>query len=125
MTRQAIQPPDLPALALPFSQVIASGELVFTAGQVGTAGGKVVAGGVGEQTRQALENVRACLRAAGCDLADVLKMSVFLADLADFDAFNAAYAELVPEPRPVRTTVQAGLLEGLLVEIDAVARRPR
>jgi enamine deaminase RidA (YjgF/YER057c/UK114 family) len=71
-----------------------------------------------------MANLVACLRAAGCTLDDVVKVSAFLADLDDFEAFNRVYAEHFAPPYPVRTTVRAGLADGLLVEIDAVARKP-
>jgi reactive intermediate/imine deaminase len=86
--------------------------------------GAIVAGGVAEQTEQVLRNVAACLAAAGCSMDDVVKTTVFLADLADFPAFNEIYARHFARPYPARTTVQAGLAPGLLVEIEAVARRP-
>jgi 2-iminobutanoate/2-iminopropanoate deaminase len=104
--------------------VVASGDLVWTAGQVGTdTSGALVEGGAGAQTRQALENVRLCLEAAGCGLDDVVKVNAYLADMDDFDAYNAAYQDLFTTPYPARTTVGATLAPGLLVEIEVVARR--
>ena len=76
------------------------------------------------QARRALENLRASLAAAGCGLDDVVKVNAFLADLADFEAYNTVYREFFAAPYPARTTVQAGLPPGMLVEIEAVARRP-
>jgi 2-iminobutanoate/2-iminopropanoate deaminase len=125
MTREAIQPEDLPVPVPPYSPVVVGGDLVFTAGQVAMdRSGTVVAGGVAEQTEQVLRNVAACLVAAGCTMDDVVKTTVFLADLADFPAFNEVYGRHFERPYPTRTTVQAGLAPGLLVEIEAVARRP-
>ena len=125
MTRHAIQPPDLATPTAPYSPVVVSGDHVYTAGQVAFEDtGAVVGGGVEAQTRQALTNVRSCLVAAGCTRDDVVKVNAYLADLADFDAYNAVYREFFTEPYPVRTTVQVGLPPGLLVEIEAVARRP-
>jgi reactive intermediate/imine deaminase len=125
MARDAIQPPDVVAPKAPYSPVVISGDHVFTAGQVAfDATGAVVAEDVEAQTRQALRNVQSCLAAAGCTLEDVVKVNAYLADLADFDAYNAAYREFFSEPFPARTSVQAGLPSGLLVEIEAVARRP-
>jgi 2-iminobutanoate/2-iminopropanoate deaminase len=99
--------------------------LVFTAGQVAfDADGSLVPGGIEEQTRQVLANVAACLAAAGCGMDDVVKVGAFLADLGDFDAFNREYAAHFSPPYPARTTVRAGLADGLLVEIDVVARKP-
>jgi 2-iminobutanoate/2-iminopropanoate deaminase len=125
MTRHAIQPPDLATPKAPYSPVVVSGDHVYTAGQVAFDDtGAIVGDGMEAQTRQALTNVRSCLVAAGCTLDDIVKVNAYLADLADFDAYNAVYSEFFTEPYPVRTTVQAGLPPGLLVEIEAVARRP-
>ena len=125
MTREAIQPDGVPAPVPPYSPVVAAGDLVFTAGQVAMdPAGAIVAGGVAEQTEQVLRNVAACMAAAGCSLDDVVKTTVFLDDLADFPAFNEIYARHFTRPFPARTTVQAGLAPGVLVEIEAVARRP-
>ena len=125
MTREAIQPDGVPAPVPPYSPVVAAGDLVFTAGQVAMdPAGAIVAGGVAEQTEQVLRNVAACMAAAGCSLDDVVKTTVFLADLDDFPRFNEIYAGHFTRPYPARTTVQAGLAPGLLVEIEAVARRP-
>jgi len=125
MTTHAIQPPDLATPRAPYSPVVVSGDHVYTAGQVAFDDtGAVVGDGMVAQTRQALTNVRSCLVAAGCTLDDVVKVNAYLADLADFDAYNAVYREFFTEPYPVRTTVQVGLPPGLLVEIEAVARRP-
>jgi 2-iminobutanoate/2-iminopropanoate deaminase len=102
-----------------------SGDLVYTAGQVANdASGAVVSDDVEAQTRQALDNVRACLAAAGCGLEDVIKVNAFLTDLANFDVYNAVYREYFNEPFPARTTVGAALAPGLHVEIEVVARRP-
>jgi len=123
--RDAIQPPDVAAPKAPYSPVVVSGDHVFTAGQVAfDATGAVVAEDMDAQTRQALRNVQSCLAAAGCTLEDVVKVNAYLADLGDFDAYNTVYREFFSEPFPARTTVQAGLPPGLLVEIEAVARRP-
>ena len=125
MTREAVQPDDVPVPAPPYSPVVVAGDLVFTAGQVAMdLSGTVVDGGVAEQTEQVLRNVAACLAAAGCGMDDVVKTTVFLTDLADFPAFNEVYARHFSRPYPARSTVQVGLAPGLLVEIEAVARRP-
>lgn len=125
MSWQAIQPEGVARPKAPYSPVVVSGDHVYTAGQVAfDASGTVVSGGVEEQTRQVLANLQACLEAAGCSLADVVKVNAFLTDLGEFDAYNRVYRETFSEPYPARTTVQAGLAPGLLVEIEAVARRP-
>ena len=126
MTRHALQPEGLATPKAPYSPVVISGDHVFTAGQVGfDETGELVPGGIAEQTRRSLENVRNCLRAAGCELADVVKVTAFLADLVEFAAYNDVYRGYFDAPYPARTTVQAGLPAGLLVEIEAVARRPQ
>ena len=110
----------------PYSPVIRSGDLVYTAGQVAfDANGDPVPGGIAEQTAQALANLEACLAAAGCTLDDVLKVNVFLVDLAEFAEFNEVYRAAFSPPYPARTTVQAGLAAPLRVEIEAVARVPQ
>jgi len=109
----------------PYSPAVVSGDHVYTAGQVAFgADGAIVPGGVVEQTRQVFANLERCLEAAGCTLDDVVKVNAYLTDLASFEDFNAIYREAFSEPYPARTTVQAGLVAGLLVEIEAVARIP-
>ena len=125
MARRALQPEGLPRPQAPYSPVVVSDGHVFTAGQVGfDPNGDIVEGGIGEQTRQALQNVSLCLAAAGCTLQDVVKVTAFLADLGDFAAYNEVYASFFDEPYPARTTVGASLPASLLVEIEAVARIP-
>jgi reactive intermediate/imine deaminase len=109
----------------PYSSVLVAGDLVFVSGQGPFApDGTIVGDDVAEQTRQTIANLRACLRAGGAELGDVVRVSAFLQDLTDRAAFNEVYAEHFPEPRPTRTTVQAGL-NGFLVELDAIAVRPQ
>ena len=125
MARDALFPDGLVRPTAPYAPVVVSGDVVYTAGQVAfDASGTLVAGGIAEQTTQVLANLRACLLAAGCTLDDVVKVNVFLLDLAEFDAFNEVYRAAFAEPYPVRTTVQAGLPGGIRVEIEAVARIP-
>jgi 2-iminobutanoate/2-iminopropanoate deaminase len=126
MTRDARQPDALPHPTSPYSPVVLGDGLVWTSGQVAVdAAGSIVPGGITEQTRQVLRNIAACLAAAGCTMDDVVKVTAFLADLGDFAAFNEEYAAHLAEPRPARSTVEVGLAPGLLVEIEAVAVRPR
>jgi len=121
--RDALFPDGLVRPKAPYSPVVRSGDHVFTAGQVAfDATGTLVPGGIAEQTRQVLANLEACLGAAGCTFDDVVKVNVFLVDLADFEEFNEVYRAAFTEPYPVRTTVQAGLPGGIRVEIEAVAR---
>jgi len=125
MTRDARLPEGMPRPVPPYSPVVVSGDLVYTAGQVALDGdGKVVPGGIEEQTEQVLDNVERCLAAAGCSLDDVVKVTAFLADLDAFEGFNRAYARRFAEPYPARSTVGVRLASGLLVEIEVVARRP-
>jgi 2-iminobutanoate/2-iminopropanoate deaminase len=110
----------------PYSPVVVAGDLVFTAGQVAfDAWGGLVPGGIEEQTNQVLDNVERCLAAAGCSLEHVVKVTVFLSELGDFEAFNRIYARRFTAPYPARSTVGARLAEGLLVEIETVALRRR
>ena len=88
-----------------------------------TPTGKLVEGGIAEQTRQCLENVRTCLEAAGCTMDDVVKVNAYLADLGDIAGYNEVYREFFDEPYPARSSVGAGLPPGVLIEIEAVARR--
>jgi 2-iminobutanoate/2-iminopropanoate deaminase len=116
---------DAPAAIGPYSQAVSSGGFVFTAGQIALdpASGQVVAGGVAEQTDRALRNITAILKAAGCDLSRVVKTTVFLVDMADFQAMNEVYARHFGEHRPARSTVAvSGLPRNVRVEIEAVAR---
>ena len=125
MSKDARQPEGVAVPKAPYSPVVVSGDYVYTAGQVAfDEAGSLVGDDMETQARRALENLRACLVAAGCALDEVVKVNAYLADLADFDAYNAVYREFFAEPYPARTTVQAGLPPGLLVEIEAVARRP-
>ena len=108
----------------PYSQALRAGGFLFTAGQVGfdPATGELVDGGIGEQTRQVLQNIRAILEAGGSVLAQVVKTTVFLVDMADFAAMNEVYAEAFGTHRPARSTVAvAALPRGARVEIEAVA----
>ena len=123
MSKRAIQPDGVARPQAPYSPVVVEGGLVYTAGQVAfDAQGALVAGGIEEQARRALENLTACLHAAGAELSDVLKVNAYLSDLGDFSGFNAVYGEFFSEPYPARTTVGVSLPAGLLVEIEAVAR---
>jgi 2-iminobutanoate/2-iminopropanoate deaminase len=116
--------PDPPPL--PISQVRSSGEWVFLAGQGALNDrNEVVGATIEEQTQQALSNVDALLRSADCRPSDVVSVLVHLSDLSNFDGYNAIYAQFFPDPKPVRTTVEARLLLGLLIEITVVARRSR
>jgi 2-iminobutanoate/2-iminopropanoate deaminase len=120
-----IQPEGVAKPDFPYTPVVVSGDLVVTAGQVANdATGAIVADEIEGQTRRVLDNVRACLAAAGCGLADVIKVNAFLTDLANFAIYNAVYREYFSAPYPVRTTVGAALAPGFLIEVEVIARRP-
>jgi 2-iminobutanoate/2-iminopropanoate deaminase len=126
MSRTAVATPLAPAAIGPYSQAIDVGCLVFCSGQLGLdpATGALVEGGVAAQAGQAMRNLGAVLDAAGLSLGDVVKTTIFLADMADFAAVNDVYARFVPDPPPARSTVQvAALPKAGLVEIEAIARR--
>jgi 2-iminobutanoate/2-iminopropanoate deaminase len=117
---------DAPTPIGPYSQAIDVGTLVFTAGQIGLnpASGTLVPGGAAAEAERAIANVAAVLAAAGLALADVVKTTVFLVDLADGPAVGAAYAGAFAAPYPARSTVQVAALPlGARVEIEAIAVR--
>jgi 2-iminobutanoate/2-iminopropanoate deaminase len=127
MTRQAISTSNAPAAVGPYSQAIVAGDLVFCAGQgaIDAATGDLLRGTVEEETERTLRNLGAVLDAAGVGFADVVKTTVFLADIDDFAAMNGVYATFFPDPPPARTTVAVkDLPKGFKVEIEAIARKP-
>jgi 2-iminobutanoate/2-iminopropanoate deaminase len=119
---------NLPKPVGPYSPGMTFERLIFVSGQGATdpATGKLAGADAAAQTRQCLENVRTILRAAGSDLAYVLRCGVFLLDMKDFQEMNGVYSRVFGEHRPARTTIQAAGLpgEGLRVEIDAIAYVP-
>lgn len=124
--RTIIQTSAAPAAVGPYSQGVRSGDLLYSAGQVpiDPANGKLVGGDIAAQTHQVMKNLGAILAAAGGGFGDVLKTTCFLADMADFAAFNAVYAEyFAGVAPPARSTVAvAGLPLGARVEVELVAR---
>lgn len=122
--RKPIQTDKAPAAVGPYSQAIRTTDLVFTSGQLplDPATGKMVDGGIEEQTRRVMENLRSVLEAAGTDLTRVVKSTVYLADIADFAAVNGVYAEFFPSDPPARSAFQVAALPlGARVEIETVA----
>ncbi len=121
MTRTAISGANVGG---PYSPaVVAEGRFVFVAGQGPLRDGIYVPGTIEEETRLTLDNLLAVLSAAGSGPEHVVRCGVWLTDLADFPAMNGVYADVFPEPRPARATVQAGLITGH-VEIDCIAIVP-
>ena len=125
--RTSVTSPEIAPPAGPYSHaVVATGDLVYLSGQTGQdpSTGEIVSGGVAAETRQALDNLAAVLRAADLDFTSVVKCNVFLADIDDFPAMNAVYAQVIPAPHPARATVGVtGLALGARVEIECVAVR--
>jgi 2-iminobutanoate/2-iminopropanoate deaminase len=107
----------------PYTPIVRAGEWLVVSGQLGVRDGQLVAGGVAAQTTQALANLGALLEAEGASLADVVKTTVFLRHIDDYDAVNEAYAAAFGEHRPARSAVAvAGLPRDGLVEVEAWAR---
>jgi 2-iminobutanoate/2-iminopropanoate deaminase len=125
MERQVITTDRSPQAIGPYSQAIAAGELVFCSGQIPLSpDGQLVDGDITVQTRQVLTNLQALLEASGSSLGQVLKTTVFLADMNDFAAMNAVYGEFFTQNQPARSTVQvARLPRDVKVEIEATALR--
>ncbi|HVG28903.1 MAG TPA: RidA family protein [Pyrinomonadaceae bacterium] len=122
--RQTVATKSAPGAIGPYSQAVVAGGFVFASGQIplDPATGEFVAGGVAEQTEQVLRNLTEVLKAAGCGLEDVVKTTVFLADMNDFAAMNEAYGRYFKIDPPARSTVQAARLpRDARVEIDVVA----
>jgi 2-iminobutanoate/2-iminopropanoate deaminase len=126
MERSIIATDSAPKAIGPYSQAVTLGDLVFCSGQIplDPASGEVVAEDITAQTRQVLTNLSSLLQASGSALDKVLKTTVFLADMGEFAAMNAVYAEFFPADPPARSTVQvARLPRDVRVEIEAVAVR--
>ena len=106
----------------PYTPIVRGGDLLFTAGQVGIADGKIVEGGLEAELRQVFVNLRAVLSSANASLADVVKTTVFLADMDDYAAMNEIYMEEFGDHRPARSAVAVAKLPlGAQIEIEAVA----
>ena len=126
--RQVIRPEGVASLPV-FSLAIRSGDFIFLSGQLGAAPNvdppQVVEGGIEAETRQTFENIVSVLDAAGATLEDIIKCTVFLADIEDYAAFNAVYIEYFPNDPPARAALAAsGLALGALVELDCIAAAP-
>jgi 2-iminobutanoate/2-iminopropanoate deaminase len=124
MKKKIVKSDKAPAALGPYSVAVKAGHVVFTAGQLGIdpSSGNFVEGGIEEQTRQALENIKAVLEAAGTKMSKVVKTTVFLLDMNDFGAMNGIYGEYFTKKFPARSAVQvARLPKDGLVEIEAIA----
>ena len=122
--RDQVQTDGAPAAIGPYSQAIKANGMVFASGQIALdpVSGQIVEGGITEQTERVLDNLRAVLEAAGSSLNQVVKTTVFLADLKDFTSMNEAYGKFFGESPPARSTVEVSRLpRDVRVEIDAIA----
>jgi len=122
--KETISTENAPGAIGPYSQAVRTGNLVFCSGQIpiDPATGEFISNDVAEQTRQVLKNLSAVLEAAGTDLNNVVKTTVFLADMNDFTAMNEIYAEFFSDNKPARATVQAARLpRDARVEIECIA----
>ncbi|MGI6358623.1 MAG: RidA family protein [Bacillota bacterium] len=121
--KQPIASELAPAAVGPYSQAVKTGNLLFVSGTlpIDPKTGELAPGGIEGQTRMVFENMRCVLAAAGADFSNLVKTTVYLADIADFAAMNAIYAEYVPSPFPARAAFQVSALpKGAMVEIEAV-----
>jgi len=122
--KQAVSSPDAPKAIGPYSQAVRAGQLLFVSGQVplDPSTGLLVNGDIAAQTRRVFDNLGAVLKAGGRSFADVVRTTVFLADMNDFAAMNEVYGQYFSEPYPARATVQvARLPKDARVEIDVIA----
>ena len=124
MSKIAIHTEHAPAAIGPYSQAIQAGNTIYVSGQIpiDPATGAFAGNDITTQTRQSLNNIKAILAEAGADMSNVVKTTVLLADIADFAAMNAVYAEFFTAPFPARAAFQAAALpKNALVEIECVA----
>lgn len=126
MRKRAITTEKAPKAIGPYSQAIAAGDLIFTAGQIplDPASGQLVTGSFAAQAHRVLDNVKAVLEAAGSDMDHVVKVTCYLTDLTDFAELNGIYGTFFGEPHPARSAVQvAALPRGAKLEIETIAVR--
>lgn len=122
--KHAVSTKEAPGAIGPYSQAIKAGGFLFVSGQIpiDPATGAVIPGGIAEQTRRVLDNLKAILHAGGASFESVVKTTVYLADMSDFSAMNEIYGTYFPTPAPARATVQAARLpRDVKVEIDSIA----
>lgn len=126
MTKTIISTENAPKAIGPYSQAVATDTLMFLSGQIpiDPVTGVMVSGGIEEQARQVFRNMDGILKEGGCGVEDVVKTTIFLQDLNDFNAVNLLYAEFFPSPFPARSCVEvAALPKGARIEIEAIARK--
>ena len=125
MSKKIVFTENAPKPVGPYSQAVISGDFVFVSGQIAidTKTSKVVDGGIEAQTVQVLENLKNILESINLTLNDVVKTLVFLSSFSDFQSFNQVYSRYFEKNPPARTTVQAGLMAGVLLEIDAIGKK--
>ena len=124
--RRVIRPQKAPSTGLPFSPGILAGNTLYVAGHLGRdpVTSTLVSGGIEAETRQSIANIRAVLQTAGMELKDVVSVTVYITNFAEFDRFNAVYREFFPADPPARATVQvAALNAGARVELQMIAVR--
>ena len=125
MSKKAVSTNNAPSAIGPYSQAIVSDGLVFVSGQIAldSGSGEIVSGGIEVQIKRVMENIRMILMEAGADFSNVLKTTIYLKDLSDFEKVNEVYASYFKEPYPARATVEVTRLpKDVLVEIDVIAR---
>lgn len=124
---QYFSSPSAAMRAFPFSEAVRAGDFLFLSGQIGSVPGSadVVPGGIAAESKQAMENIKAVLERHGASMDDVVKCTVFLADMSEWGAFNEVYRAFFPKHFPVRSALGAnGLAKGARVEVECVARVP-
>jgi len=124
MSKKVVFTEKAPKPISPYSQAVIANGFLFGSGQIpiDPETGEVVKGGIEEQTRRVLENIKAVLEASGCTLKDVVSVTVFLSDLNDFQAFNKVYGEYFKDSPPARTTVEVSRLpKGVKLEVNFIA----
>ena len=126
MSKQQVVNPNRKTATGAYSDGIIAGGFLYVSGQAGIdlATGKIVPGTIEEQTRMTLAHIETVLKAGGCTREDVIKCTVHLADINDFQRFNQVYGEFFTGVRPARTTVQSVLPPNMKIEIDAIAKVP-
>jgi 2-iminobutanoate/2-iminopropanoate deaminase len=125
---QFLNSPQAEQRGLPFSEAVRAGDFLFLAGQVGDdrATGKLVPGGIVPEARQTLQHIKEVLERNGSSLADVVKCTVFLADIGEWSTFNTVYREFFKKPFPARSALGAsGLAQGARVEVECIAYAPQ